>query len=417
MDTSQDNKGDSRVEGYEKPAKRVTHWRNRPLSFLDRAQKWRQPLIGYICVVPLLAITLLLTLAIRSLVIDFTFPTSVWVLAVVVVALIWGVGPTILMIVAGLLALDLLFVQPTDTLSMISWPNIIQLLPFAVAGLGVALITSQLEQSRRKAWMAEQHLQEYTDALEETNLRLEETNHQLEEANQVKDRFLSITSHELKTPVTAILGQSQLLQRRLTKQQQQVTDVSRVTTTLENIDKQTRRLTGLIDELLDVSRIQSERLTLNKQIEDINNICQAVVEDQRLVTEREIHLTMPSESVELLVDSQRLTQIMTNLINNAAKYSSPPSPIEVSINQEQDHVLFQVRDYGNGMTKDQLTRIFELFYRTAEAQSSRTQGLGLGLAIVKDLVERHDGRVWCESEEGKGSTFFVELPVAIPVRM
>ncbi len=427
MDTSQIEKDSKMLEGSEESAKRMKrmkHWRKRPTPFLDKLQKWRQPLVGYICVFPLLAITLLLTLIIRNLVNDFTFPTSVWVLAVVTVALVWGVGPTLLMIVSGLLAMDLLFVGPHYTLTMISWPNVIQLFPFAVAGLGVALITSQLELSRRQARMAERHLQEYADALEATNQklatanqRLEESNRQLERADRIKDRFLSITSHELKTPVTAILGQSQLLQRRLTKRQQSVVEVANVTTTLENIDKQTWRLTNLIDELLDVSRIQSGNLPLNKQIEDINEICRAVVDDQRLVTERDIRLTMPREPVELLVDGERLTQIMINLISNAAKYSSPPEPIEVSIKQEQQHILLQVRDYGNGMTQDQLAHIFEMFYRTPEAQSSEAQGLGLGLAIVKHLVEQHDGRISCESEEGKGSTFSIELPLTVPARV
>src|SRR6266568_24393 len=105
MDTPRTNKGSIGTEVYKKPVKRVTHRKNRPLSFLDKAQRWRQPLIGYICVLPLLAITLLLTSAIRSLVADFTFPTSIWVVAVVAVALVWGVGPTLLMIVLGLLAL------------------------------------------------------------------------------------------------------------------------------------------------------------------------------------------------------------------------------------------------------------------------------------------------------------------------
>jgi signal transduction histidine kinase len=420
MNTSQINKDGMTIEGREEPVKRMKHWRRRPVPFLDKLQTWRQPLVGYICVFPLLAVTLFLTQVIRNLVHDFTFPTSVWVLAVVTVALVWGVGPTLLMIVMGLFALDLFFVGPRYTLTMISWPNIIQLLPFAVAGLGVALITSQLELSRRQARMAEQHLQKYADALEETNQRLgeanqrlEETNRQLERANRVKDRFLSITSHELKTPVTAILGQSQLLQRRVTKRQQPVIEVANVMTTLESIDKQTWRLSNLIDELLDVSRIQSGNMPLNKQITNITEICRAVVDDQRLVTGRDIRLSMPPEPVELLIDGERLTQIMTNLISNAAKYSAPPDPIEVTIRQERRHVLLQVRDYGHGMTQDQLAHIFEMFYRTPEAQSSEAQGLGLGLAIVKHLVEQHDGVIGCESEEGKGSIFFVELPLPV----
>lgn len=382
----------------------------------DRWQKWRQPLVGYICVFPLLVITLLLTLAIKQVVTDFAYPSSVWMLAVVVVALIWGVGPTLLMIVLGLISLDLLFILPADRLSMTRWPNIIQQLPYIIAGLGVAVITSQLDRSRRRAQIVGQHLQEYADELEDTNQQLAEVNRRLEEANQMKDRFLSITSHELKTPVTAILGQSQLLQRRLTKQKEPIVEVAKVRPTLESIDGQTRRLTGLIDELLDVSRIQVGKVTLNRQMEDINKICQNVVEDQRLVSGREIQLSLPSTPIELLVDGQRLTQIMINLVGNAVKYSSAPAPIEVALKQEGDHVLFEVRDHGRGMSREQVENIFEMFYRAPEAESSKTQGLGLGLAIVKDLVARHDGRVWCESEEGKGSRFFVALPLTASVQ-
>jgi signal transduction histidine kinase len=192
--------------------------------------------------------------------------------------------------------------------------------------------------------------------------------------------------------------------------------VAKVQPKLESIDGQTRRLTGLIDELLDVSRIQMGKVTLHKQMEDINKICQSVVEDQRLVSGREIQLSLPPVPVELLVDGQRVTQIMINLVGNAVKYSSAPAPIEVAIKQKGDHVLFEVRDHGRGMSREQVERIFEMFYRAPEAESSKTQGLGLGLAIVKDLVERHDGRIWCESEEGKGSRFFVELPLAVSVQ-
>jgi signal transduction histidine kinase len=397
MQTPQTDKDHQRDVEHQSPEEAI--------AGLDRWQKWRQPLIGYICVFPLLAITLLLTLAIKQVVTDFAYPSSVWMLAVVVVALIWG-----------LISLDLLFILPADRLSMTRWPNIIQQLPYIVAGLGVAVITSQLDRSRRRAQVVGQHLQEYADELEDTNLQLAEANRRLEEANQMKDRFLSITSHELKTPVTAILGQSQLLQRRLTKRKESVVEIAKVKPTLESIDGQARRLTGLIDELLDVSRIQVGKVTLNKQMEDINKICQTVIEDQRLVSGREIQLSLPSAPIELLLDGQRLTQIMINLVGNAVKYSSAPAPIEVTVRQERDHVLFEVRDHGRGMSREQVENIFEMFYRAPEADSAKTQGLGLGLAIVKDLVERHDGRIWCESEEGKGSSFFVKLPLVVSVQ-
>ena len=106
-------------------------------------------------------------------------------------------------------------------------------------------------------------------------------------------------------------------------------------------------------------------------------------------------------------------QVMSNIISNAIKYSPESSPVEVSVHQNAQHVIFQVHDYGLGIEQDQLDHIFEPFYRTPEARSSVAGGLGLGLAITKQIVELHEGRIWCTSEKGCGSTFFVELPARL----
>ena len=199
--------------------------------------------------------------------------------------------------------------------------------------------------------------------------------------------------------------------RRLSKQEDLSPEMEAIGSTLNKINDQTTRLTGLIDELMDVSSIRAGKVELRKQKCDLKDTCREVVEDQRLLSGRVITLDVPSMPVKMQVDCERLAQVFVNLISNAVKYSPEESRVEVTVSK-QDHIaLVQVRDYGKGISKDLQERIFETFYRTPDAQSSSKRGLGLGLAISKDIVERHDGRIWCESEPGQGSTFSVELPL------
>jgi signal transduction histidine kinase len=284
------------------------------------------------------------------------------------------------------------------------WQTVLQLLPFVISGLIIALITSQRERARLLALETEQELQTYAEELEAANQRLED-------ANQMKDRFLSIASHELKTPITTIRGQAQLMLRRISKKSP--TDLNGITATLERINEQTTRLTMLIDELLDVSSMRAGKAQLNRRTCDIRDLCRQVVEDQRLLTGRPIGLTMPDTPQSMHVDVDRLSQVLTNLISNAVKYSPDNSPVAVVLDNQPECVTIRVQDQGRGIPKDQQEHIFETFYRTPDAQSSAKRGLGLGLAITRDIVERHGGKIRVESEENRGSTFIVELPLAV----
>jgi signal transduction histidine kinase len=277
-----------------------------------------------------------------------------------------------------------------------NWPNILQLLPFGLVGVVIGILSLQ----RDKGWVKTRvYARELTVARQ-----------RLEQEAQLKDRFLSMTSHELKTPVTSILMQSQLLQRRL-KRQPTMTETASVLQALEKIDERTRFLTSMIDELLDLSRMQSHKITLERQPHDMNVLCQGVVEDQRLATGRSILFQRSTTPATISGDDRRLVQVVSNLVNNAIKYSPASSPIEVSVHRNVEHVIVQVRDYGQGIEQDQLNHIFDPFYRTPEAQFSTVGGLGLGLAITKQIVDLHEGRIWCVSEKSCGCTFFVELPV------
>jgi signal transduction histidine kinase len=352
-------------------------------------------IIGHLSVLPLLAVTILLTFGLQHIVTNFTLEDGILVLAFSIAALWWGWGPGLLLMFLGMLVLDLFFIVPYGQWVLMTWPNILQLLPFALVGIVIGILSLQ----RDKGWVK---TRVYARELAAVRQRLEE------EA-QLKDRFLSMTSHELKTPVTSILMQSQLLQRRL-KRQPTMIETASVLRALEKIDERTRFLTSMIDELLDLSRMQSRKITLERRPHDMNLLCWAVVEDQRLATGRNILFQGSAPPVTIYGDDRRLVQVLTNLVNNAIKYSPASSPIEVSVGRDAQNVIVQVRDYGQGIEQDQLDHIFEPFYRTPETQSSAIGGLGLGLAITKQIVDLHEGRIWCVSEKGCGCTFFVALP-------
>jgi signal transduction histidine kinase len=379
--------------------------------YIANVPRWRRPTVGYLLTFPLVVICSLLTIYVNTAMGIVVLNGTLFMLIVLFLALFWGVGPAILMLFLSAISLEYFVINsykhfPIDSWDALfsSWSDLIQLLPFIVSGLIISWITAQRERARLQALAVEQELQSYAR-------NLEEINQQLEDANQMKDHFISIASHELKTPITTIRGQAQLLLRRITKRP--TIDVESVAPALERINDQTGRLTTLIDDLLDVSSIRSGKMKLNQRMFDLASLCHDMVEDQKFLTGRHISLEIPSTKFEMLMDVDRLSQVLTNLISNAAKYSPERSQIDVVLSRSQDHALLQVRDYGNGIEKDQQAHIFETFYRTPDAQSSSKRGLGLGLAITKDIVEQHKGRIWVESEVGEGSTFFVELPVVV----
>jgi signal transduction histidine kinase len=359
--------------------------------------RW-QVALGYLAVLPMVAITLLLTYALQGAVRDLTLRSGVLVLAIAIVALLWGWGPALLLTFLGVAVLDYFVIMPHGELSVMAWPEVLQLLPYCLAGIVIGLLSSL----RDRGWIAEH----------EQAQKLAEANQKLENEVQLRDRFLSMTSHELKTPITSIRMQSQLLQRQLKKQGAADGNSSNASTlqALSRIDERTEALTCMIDELLDFSRTQQHQGTWKSELLDMNALCQEVVEDQRLVTGRTIQLQSSPASASVWGDAQHLARVVSNLVSNANKYSPATEPIEVAVERRARQVIVQVRDHGQGIDQDQLAHIFEPFYRTPDAQSSTTGGLGLGLAISKQIVDFYQGQIWCESEKGRGSAFFVAMP-------
>ncbi len=233
-----------------------------------------------------------------------------------------------------------------------------------------------------------------------------------QEEGRLKDNFLSMASHELKTPMTTILGQAQLMKRRLAKIPELSADLTFMRAALESIDNQTRRMNSLVDDLLDLYNIRAGKIELHVAACDLISICHDVVREQRLLTGRTIQLDVPASPIIMQADADRLSQVIANLVNNALRYSPEDSTVQVFVDTHHDVSIIEVCDAGVGMSQEEQAHIFEPFYRSPDnVCTSSKSGLGLGLSISKDIIERHGGRIWCRSRLGQGSTFIVEIPM------
>jgi NtrC-family two-component system sensor histidine kinase KinB len=230
--------------------------------------------------------------------------------------------------------------------------------------------------------------------------------------DEMKSDFISLVSHELRTPLTSILGfSSYMLSGRLG----QVTEVQR--TALESIHRQAKRLSAIISDFLDVSRIESGRIEMKKEHVALPQIAGRVVEDLRpQAAEKQIHVgTIVEESPYPMValgDEQRIAQVFTNLVGNALKFTDPDGRINIELSRQNGEVVCRVRDSGCGIPPDELDRVFDRFYQVEKVVTRKSGGTGLGLAIVKNIVEAHGGRIWIESEMGKGTQVSFTLPGA-----
>ncbi|HEY3991852.1 MAG TPA: ATP-binding protein [Ktedonobacteraceae bacterium] len=371
---------------------------------------WKRPVPGYSFAILIVAAFSGITLIGESFLQYYYFPSSASLLmSILCVALLWGVGPGLLATILSCMVLSYTYLFPAEKINSIpstfNWEIVFPVLLFAIGGLAVVVLIGQRESARRKALQAEQIAQMHATDLANVN-------QELRQANQFKDLFVSITSHELKTPITTIRGQAQLALRRFKKYADTSPELDGLRDAFIKVDEQTSRLTNLLNGLLDLTSLRSGKQVLIKKTCDLNTICARVVEEQRMISRRTIELTVVAEPVLLQADETRIGQVVANLVSTALKYSPPESVVKVQVERFAHRACFKVQDSGQGIPPEQLENIFQPFYRTSDARASTVGGTGLGLAICKDIVERHQGRIWCESCLGSGSTFFVELPIS-----
>ncbi len=245
-------------------------------------------------------------------------------------------------------------------------------------------------------------------AIENAKLYTEqvEARRKVEDLSRLKDEFLSIASHELRTPVTSIKGYTQLA-KTLIRENDLVTSEEYLDIALDQIDRMSR----LILELLDVSRIETGRLEIRREpIEWSTFVRDAVHRHHTAVSDRRFQLKVPDDSMIVIGDRDRLEQVLGNLLENAVKYSPEGSEVFVNVDHRDNEVVTSVCDRGIGIPSDELSIVFERFHRGRQVSSTNYGGLGLGLYITKQIVERHGGSIWVESKEGSGTTFSFSLP-------
>jgi len=226
------------------------------------------------------------------------------------------------------------------------------------------------------------------------------------EAEALKSTFVSVVSHELKTPVALIKGYAETLRREDAQW-----DRAMVRDSLTVITEEADRLTELIDNLLDASRLQAGALKLNMAEVQLDRVTQRLVEKFR--TQSSLHsftVDFPPDFPAVQGDEERLRQVMANLLSNAIKYSPAGGTVRVAGRVEPNQVTISVSDQGPGIAAPDLPHIFERFYRGDSELTKRAKGAGLGLYLAKSVVEAHGGRIWAESALGTGATFLFTLP-------
>ncbi len=215
-----------------------------------------------------------------------------------------------------------------------------------------------------------------------------------------KDDFLSIASHELKTPVTSLKAYTQLLQMDAIENADK-----RRESMLAKMDSQIDKLTSLITDLLDTSKMQNGKLIYNKTFFQLNELVKEIV-DEIQVTNASHQITIEKNiPLQLYADRERISQVLSNLLSNAIKYCPDCKEIIVRLEKKGEMAICSVQDFGNGILKAQQDKIFERFYRVTGNNLHTYPGLGLGLFIAKEIIERHSGKIWFESEEGNRQYF------------
>ncbi|SDM49081.1 hybrid sensor histidine kinase/response regulator [Pedobacter antarcticus] len=229
------------------------------------------------------------------------------------------------------------------------------------------------------------------------------------QAERKKDEFISIASHELKTPLTSVKGYVQLLERSIDKG-----DIPTVKKHLKKAQLQLDKLNELIADLLDISKIESGKLKFNKKYFNLNDLLDSIIEV--------MHQSSPDFKIiknghldrEIFADEMRIEQVIVNFLTNAIKYAPGTSEVHLNVEAQEDTLRIAVRDFGIGIDADQQRSVFEKFYRVEET-AIHFQGLGIGLYISAEIIRRHGGQVGVVSELGQGSEFYFNIPFISPV--
>ena len=221
-----------------------------------------------------------------------------------------------------------------------------------------------------------------------------------------KNDFIAMASHELKTPLTTMLAIVQLLQAKLKDNPDEM-----VAKVLDRAVVQVRKMNRMVTGFLNLSRLESGKILITKQLFDLDQLTGELIEESKLIESSHEIVFHSGGKMEVLADQDKISSVISNLISNAIKYSPNEHKIEVATRLNGSDVLVSVKDYGMGILQQDQKKIFDRYYRVESSRSSAVPGFGVGLYLSAEIIHRHDGKIWVESEIGKGSSFYFKLPM------
>lgn len=316
-------------------------------------------------------------------------PTSIFLAAVTVTAWYGGLRPSLIATALAILVEDYFFIAPFHSLEM-TFENVVRICVFVL----VALLISGIDSGRKKAI-----------AQRDQSITLEhQARTAAETANHVKDEFLAMVSHDLRTPLNVILGWVRMLRSGKL-------DAKATADALDKIERNAELQQRLIEDLIDVSRIAAGKLRIDPQVVDLRKIIEEGLNAVALAAKAkhiEVRCLDRQEKLLVIGDSYRLQQVVWNLLSNAIKFTPERGHIELALTKVEHYARVTVCDSGRGIDADLLPYIFETF---RQGENDRN-GMGLGLSIVRHIVELHGGHVYAESAgKDQGSTFTLNLPL------
>jgi PAS domain S-box-containing protein len=222
-----------------------------------------------------------------------------------------------------------------------------------------------------------------------------------------KSDFIGMVSHELKTPLTSLNAIMQVVSAKLRN-----SDDSFLTGAMEKANIQVKRMTAMINGFLNISRLEAGKILIEKEILDLGELLDEVLDETRLIASTHIINLVGTGRVMVNADRDRISSVVSNLVSNAVKYSPKGQLIEIDYNIRGEMVVVSIKDEGMGIKPIDINKIFDRYYRVESNHTRHISGFGIGLYLSAEIVDRHDGKIWAESESGKGSTFYFSLPLA-----
>ena len=350
-------------------------------------------------------------------------PTTValaLLLVVLFVATVWGPKPGILAAIIGVLSFNFFFLPPLHTFTIADPQNWVALVAFLVTAITVGQLSARSQQRAHEAEAARLEIEQLYRQLQESFENASQAK-AIQQSERLKTALLDAVTHDLRTPLTSIKASITTLldeSRAMNNEEPNVTldDKSRLEM-LEIIDEETDRLNLFISDLIELARIEAGELRLRVRWGVVDEIVAAAISRAEQITKgHELQISIEKELPVVRVDEKAVSEVVYNLIENAAKYSPDGSMIGISAHRADDEMIeISVTDAGQGIPSELRERVFEKFFRATregDVKSARPAGTGMGLAIAKGIVEAHEGRIWIEGATGKRGTRVVfTLPI------